>query len=70
MRLPAEFRFEGDEVWIRRDPVSGDVVLSAKPTSLDAFFRLRDRLLKQVPDDFADFHDERDQGLRVEREWP
>jgi len=23
VHLPAEFRFEGDEVWIRRDPVTG-----------------------------------------------
>ena len=28
VRLPAEFRFEGDEVEIRRDSVTGDVVLS------------------------------------------
>jgi antitoxin VapB len=60
VHLPAEFRFEGGEVLIRRDPVSGDVVLSAKPASLDAFFRLRDRLLKQAPEDFADFLDERE----------
>ena len=26
--LPAEFRFEGDEVEIRRDSVTGEVVLS------------------------------------------
>jgi antitoxin VapB len=26
--LPAEFRFEGDEVEIRRDSITGDVVLS------------------------------------------
>lgn len=70
VRLPAEFRFEGDEVLIRRDPASGDVVLSAKPVSLDAFFRLRDRLLKQAPEEFADFLDDRDQGRHVEREWP
>lgn len=31
VRLPAEFRFDGDEVYIRKDPVTGDVVLSAKP---------------------------------------
>lgn len=30
VRLPAEFRFEGSEVYIRRDPLSGDVILSAK----------------------------------------
>ena len=28
VRLPAEFRFEGDEVDIRRDFVTGDMVLS------------------------------------------
>ena len=38
VRLPAAFRFDGDEVYIRRDPVSGDVILSAKPRSLDRFF--------------------------------
>jgi len=68
--LSAEFRFEGDEILIRRDPVSGDVVLSAKPApaSLDAFFRLRDRLLEQTPEELADFLDERDQGRHIERE--
>ena len=38
VRLPAAFRFDADEVYVRRDPVSGDVVLSAKPRSLDRFF--------------------------------
>ena len=33
VRLPKEFRFEGNEVYIRRDPKSGDVVLSRKPDS-------------------------------------
>ena len=28
VRLPAEFRFEGKEVRIRRDPISGEVILS------------------------------------------
>jgi antitoxin VapB len=70
VRLPAEFRFEGDEVLIRRDPVSGDVVLSAKPASLDAFFHLRDRLLKQAPEEFADFLEDRAQGAHSERDWP
>ena len=32
VRLPREFRFDVSEVFIRRDPVSGDVVLSRKPT--------------------------------------
>lgn len=70
VRLPAEFRFEGEEVLIRRDADSGDIVLSPKPASLDAFFRLRDRLRKQSPKEFADFLTDRDQGEPVERDWP
>jgi antitoxin VapB len=32
VRLPLEFRFDVAEVFIRRDPASGDVVLSRRPT--------------------------------------
>ena len=42
VRLPMEFRFEGQEVFIRRDPKTGDVVLSAKPASWDGLFALYD----------------------------
>ena len=28
VRLPAAFRFDGTEVFIRRDPLTGDVILS------------------------------------------
>jgi antitoxin VapB len=38
VRLPAAFRFEGDEVFIRQDVETGDVILSRKPESLDDFF--------------------------------
>jgi antitoxin VapB len=31
VRLPAEFRFDGDEVYVRRDERTGDVVLSSQP---------------------------------------
>lgn len=31
VRLPLEFRFNATEVFIHRDPVTGDVVLSSKP---------------------------------------
>ena len=50
VRLPAAFRFDGDEVYIRRDPVSGDVILSAKPRSLDRFFAAL--AAGPAPDDF------------------
>ena len=45
VRLPAEFRFDGlDEVYIRRDTVTGDVILSAHriSTAWSDFFTLRD----------------------------
>ena len=38
VRLPAEFRFEGDEVDIRRDSETGDVVLSKPIASWDEYF--------------------------------
>lgn len=40
VRLPKEYRFEGDEVFIRRDPETGDVILSRKPDSWDGFLAL------------------------------
>ena len=50
VRLPAEYRFEGPEVYIRRDPKTGDVILSRRPESWAEFFELADRI--GVPEDF------------------
>jgi antitoxin VapB len=53
VRLPAEFRFEGiDEVYVRRDAVTGEIILSAKPASSAwaDFFALRDQA--RIPGDF------------------
>jgi antitoxin VapB len=50
VRLPAEYRFEGPEVYIRRDPNTGDVILSRRPESWKEFFELADRM--GVPEDF------------------
>jgi antitoxin VapB len=49
VRLPAEFRFEGDEVFIRRDEKTGDVILSRRPSSWEEFFRVRDEALGADP---------------------
>jgi antitoxin VapB len=38
IRLPAAFRFEEKEVFIRRDPKTGDLILSRKPENWDSFF--------------------------------
>lgn len=42
VRLPAEFRFEGDHIYITRDDTTGDVVLSNQPgaRAWHAFFEL------------------------------
>lgn len=43
VRLPAEFRFEGDCVYVFRDPSSGDVVLTQHPpVDWEQFMVLRD----------------------------
>jgi antitoxin VapB len=42
VRLPAEFRFSGDEVYVRRDPLTGDVILSGKSDTWADFFALRE----------------------------
>jgi len=38
VRLPSEYRFEGSEVYVRRDPATGDVILSRRPESWKDFF--------------------------------
>jgi antitoxin VapB len=59
VRLPAAFRFDGKEVFIRQDPATGDVILSRKPADWDGFFHaIRDL---KVPADFLGA-EEREQG--------
>jgi antitoxin VapB len=50
VRLPAEYRFEGSEVYVRRDPATGDVILSRRPDSWLDFFELMKSI--DVPEDF------------------
>jgi antitoxin VapB len=50
VRLPADFRFAGSEVYVRRDPATGDVILSRRPDSWQEFFDLADTL--DIPEDF------------------
>lgn len=45
VRLPAEFRFEAEQVYVRRDEATGDVILSSRPAhSWAQFMALRDSL--------------------------
>jgi antitoxin VapB len=50
VRLPADYRFEGSEVYVRRDAQTGDVILSRRPESWVEFFDLLKTL--EIPDDF------------------
>ncbi|MDR2710992.1 MAG: AbrB/MazE/SpoVT family DNA-binding domain-containing protein [Burkholderiales bacterium] len=57
VRLPLQYRFEEKEVYIRRDAVTGDVILSRRPSSWKGFFALD--ATTDVPPDFmseADRH--------------
>jgi antitoxin VapB len=56
VRLPSEYRFAGSEVYVRRDPATGDVILSRRPESWEDFFELMKTI--DVPKDFlADRND-------------
>jgi antitoxin VapB len=50
VRIPAEYRFTSKEVYIRRDPKNGNLILSQAPGSLREIFAAFDRL--GVPQDF------------------
>jgi antitoxin VapB len=50
VRLPSEYRFEGSEVFVRRDPATGDVILSRRPESWTDFFALLKTA--DMPEDF------------------
>jgi antitoxin VapB len=50
VRLPADFRFPGTEVYVRRDPSTGDVILSRRPDSWQDFFDMTATI--DFPDDF------------------
>ena len=58
----AEFRFEGDEVEIRRDAVTGDVVLSKPLASWDEYFDWVRTL--DLPSDFLRERDQPEDDLR------
>ncbi|QKE41778.1 MAG: AbrB/MazE/SpoVT family DNA-binding domain-containing protein [Ferrovum myxofaciens] len=61
VRLPAAYRFDTKEVFIRQDAETGDVILSRKPTDWDSFFSALQGV--DVPVDFLDA-EERDQGTQ------
>lgn len=63
VRIPFEYRFPTAEVYIRRDPHTGDVILSQSPGNWDQIFAALDSA--GFPDDFLA---NRDQDLPQVRE--
>ncbi len=50
VRIPVEYRFTVDEVYIRRDPQSGDLILSQAPGGWNEIYTALDKAA--FPDDF------------------
>jgi antitoxin VapB len=63
VRLPVNYRFDCDEVYIRKDLETGDVIISKKPGSWDDFFKMLEGI--EVPEDFMK---ERDNEIPQERD--
>ena len=61
VRLPAAFRFDAKEVFIRQDAETGDVILSRRPADWDGFFGALAKT--KVPANFLDAKD-RTQGTQ------
>lgn len=58
VRLPQDYRMEGTEVYIRKDPATGDIILSQRPKNWQVFLDV----LAATGDVPEDFMADRDQG--------
>jgi len=63
VRIPAEFRFTADEVYVRRDAQTGDLILSQSPAGWNEIFAAIDAAA--FP---AEFMADREQGTPEVRE--
>jgi antitoxin VapB len=64
VRIPAEYRFSTSEVYIRRNPRNGDLILSQAPGSLEEIFAALDEV--GVPEEFLS-SEERAQAMPQRR---
>lgn len=65
VRLPAACRFDTNEVFVRQDPETGDVILSRRPASWDGFFKAL-----QGADMPPEFLNEKDRNQRMQDRDP
>ncbi len=66
VRIPAQFRFRSEEVRVRRDPATGDLILSEGPGSWQSIYAALDAV--EFPDDFLATESDRAQGAAQVRE--
>lgn len=66
VRIPAEYRFTSEQVYIRRDPQSGEIILSERPLqqSLAEIFALID-----AAGGAEDLLKDRDTMVPEDRDW-
>ena len=64
VRIPAEFRFTTSEVYLRRDPQSGDLILSQAPGGWSEIFAALDEA--GVPEDFLSDREQTPAQVRPE----
>lgn len=60
VRLPAAYRFDTQEVFIRKDPVTGDVILSRRPDDWNGFLAATQKT--DLPEDFLSAAERLTQG--------
>lgn len=61
VRIPKEFRFDCDEVYIEQK--GGRIVLTPKPKNWDDYFTAGKRLSEDYPDDIEDYPPEDREGF-------
>jgi len=66
VRIPAEYRFASKEIFIRRDPLTGEIILSERPQrpSLAEIFEMIDSAGSA-----GDLLQDRDTSMPVDRDW-
>lgn len=70
VRIPAQYRFKSDEVYIRHDPRTGEITLSERPErpSFTEIFKMLDEAV--AAEGPIDLFSDRDTRLPEERDWP
>lgn len=58
VRLPLAYRFDGEEVYIRKDPTTGDVILSKKPNKTNDWETVFSAIAQLQEEDITGFLDQ------------